>query len=40
MKTALKEWAVLVEALAEGGQTFLLRKGGIAEGKRGFEPQT
>ena len=37
MKTALKEWAVLVEALAEGGQTFLLRKGGIAEGKRGFE---
>ena len=37
MKTALKEWAVVVEALAEGRQTFLLRKGGIAEGKRGFE---
>ena len=27
----------MVEALAEGRQTFLLRKGGIAEGKRGFE---
>ncbi len=39
MKTALKEWAVVVEALAEGRQTFLLRKGGIAEGKRGFELQ-
>ena len=37
MKTALKEWAVVVEALAEGRQTFLLRKGGIVEGKRGFE---
>ena len=37
MKTAFKEWAVVVEALAEGRQTFLLRKGGIAEGKRGFE---
>ena len=37
MKTALKEWSVVVEALAEGRQTFLLRKGGIAEGKRGFE---
>jgi hypothetical protein len=34
---ALKEWAVVIEALAEGSQTFLLRKGGIAEGKRGFE---
>ena len=37
MKMALKEWSVVVEALAEGRQTFLLRKGGIAEGKRGFE---
>ena len=37
MKTALKEWAVVIEALARGYQIFLLRKGGIAEGKRGFE---
>jgi hypothetical protein len=37
MKVALKEWAVVVEALARGKQNFLLRKGGIAEGKRGFE---
>jgi len=34
---ALKEWAVVIEALARGKQRFLLRKGGIAEGKRGFE---
>lgn len=37
MNVALKEWAVVVEALRQGKQTFLLRKGGIAEGKRGFE---
>ena len=37
MNIALKEWAVVVEALARGRQHFLLRKGGIAEGKRGFE---
>jgi hypothetical protein len=34
---ALKEWAVVIEALASGRQVFILRKGGIAEGKRGFE---
>jgi hypothetical protein len=28
---ALKEWAVICQALAEGRQTILLRKGGIAE---------
>lgn len=28
---ALKEWAIVVQALAEGAQLFLLRKGGIAE---------
>jgi hypothetical protein len=28
---ALKEWAVICRALAEGRQTLLLRKGGIAE---------
>ncbi|MEZ5364564.1 MAG: DUF1802 family protein [Bryobacterales bacterium] len=37
MNIALKEWAIVIDALAEGRQTFLLRKGGIAEGKRGFE---
>ncbi len=37
MRVALKEWAVVCEALAAGRQIFLLRKGGIAEGKRGFE---
>lgn len=37
MNVALKEWAVVVEALAQDRQNFLLRKGGIAEGKHGFE---
>lgn len=37
MNVALKEWAVVIEALAKGKQNVLLRKGGIAEGKRGFE---
>lgn len=33
---ALKEWAVVCAALAEGRQTLLLRTGGIAEGPQGF----
>lgn len=37
MAAALKEWAVVVEALARGKQIVLLRKGGIAESSRGFE---
>ena len=37
MRTALKEWSVVTEALARGEQLFLLRKGGISEGKEGFE---
>jgi len=37
MDVALKEWAVVVEALACGRQCLLLRKGGIVEGRRGFE---
>lgn len=37
MNVALKEWAVVIEALAQGRQRFLLRKGGIAEGRGGFE---
>jgi hypothetical protein len=31
LRHALKEWAVICRALAEGRQTVLLRKGGIAE---------
>lgn len=34
---AFKEWAVVCKALAEGRQVLILRKGGIAEGRRGFE---
>lgn len=36
MKTAFKEWAVIVEALGMGEQIIILRKGGISEGKGGF----
>ena len=39
MRQALKEWAVVTEALATGRQLFILRKGGIAESKHGFELQ-
>jgi hypothetical protein len=34
---AFKEWAVVCRALGEGRQILILRKGGIAEGPRGFE---
>ncbi len=34
---AFKEWAVVCLALAEGRQILILRKGGIAEDRRGFE---
>jgi hypothetical protein len=34
---AFKEWAVVCRALGEGRQVLILRKGGIAEGPRGFE---
>ena len=33
---AFKEWAVVCEALAEGRQSVILRKGGIEEGPGGF----
>jgi hypothetical protein len=33
---AFKEWAAVCCALAEGGQTIILRKGGIHEGRDGF----
>ena len=34
---ALKEWAVVCQALHLGRQSLLLRKGGIHEGKEGFQ---
>lgn len=37
MRIALKEWAVVIDALGRGRQVLLLRKGGIAEGRGGFE---
>ncbi len=36
MRTAFKEWAVVVDALGRGDQIVILRKGGIAEGPGGF----
>ena len=36
---AFKEWAGICEALADGRQSLILRKGGIAEGPRGFVPE-
>jgi len=34
---AFKEWAIVCRALGSGRQIIILRKGGIAEGPRGFE---
>jgi hypothetical protein len=36
MRTAFKEWAIIVDALGRGNQILILRKGGIAEGRGGF----
>jgi len=36
MHTAFKEWAVICEALGTGLQSVIIRKGGIAEGRKGF----
>ena len=36
MKTAFKEWAVVVDALGRGEQILILRKGGISEETRHF----
>lgn len=36
---AFKEWAGVCSALESGGQSLILRKGGIAEGPRGFVPE-
>lgn len=38
-RIALKEWASVCAAVAEGRQTILLRKGGIDEGPGGFRVQ-
>jgi hypothetical protein len=37
MRTAFKEWAIIVDALARGEQIVILRKGGIHEGRGGFK---
>jgi len=37
VRSAFKEWAVVVDALGQGRQIILLRKGGIAEGRGGFK---
>src|SRR4051812_22358877 len=37
MRIAFKEWAVVVDALGSGQQILILRKGGISEGRRGFQ---
>lgn len=37
MRIAFKEWAVVVDALGRGDQILILRKGGIAEGRGGFQ---
>ncbi len=37
MIAAFKEWAIVVDALGLGEQIFILRKGGIHEGRAGFQ---
>lgn len=37
MRTAFKEWAIVVDALGRGEQIIILRKGGISEGRDGFQ---
>ena len=37
MRMAFKEWGVVVDALGSGEQIVVLRKGGIAEGREGFQ---
>ena len=36
-RRALKEWGAVVNALAEGDQTVIFRKGGLKDGKGGFK---
>jgi hypothetical protein len=37
MRIAFKEWAIVVDALSRGEQILILRKGGISEGRNGFQ---
>lgn len=37
MRTAFKEWAIVVDALGRGEQILILRKGGLREGRGGFQ---
>ncbi|MEO8428438.1 MAG: DUF1802 family protein, partial [Verrucomicrobiota bacterium] len=37
MRIVFKEWAVVVDALGRGDQIIILRKGGISEGRGGFQ---
>jgi CDP-diacylglycerol--glycerol-3-phosphate 3-phosphatidyltransferase len=37
VQPAFKEWEAIVEALGHGAQIIILRKGGIAEGRHGFQ---
>ena len=39
LRTAFKEWAAVCLALAEGRQSLILRKGGIAEADGEFRPE-
>ncbi len=34
--TAFKDWSLICDALGQGRQSLILRKGGIAEGRQGF----
>jgi hypothetical protein len=37
MRVCFKDWAVVVDALGRGDQILILRKGGISEGRGGFQ---
>lgn len=37
VRIAFKEWAIVVDALGRGEQIVILRKGGISEGRGGFQ---
>jgi hypothetical protein len=37
MRQAFKEWAIVVDALQQGEQIIVLRKGGLREGRGGFQ---
>lgn len=39
-RRALKEWGAVVDALAEGTQTVIFRKGGLQDGAKGFKLET